>query len=148
MPVIFDRLIFFIPTMIKLRRHNEVFTHGVVIISLEALLWSLIVFALYTVMYIFRPHLFELITFSVPALVAWVVFIANSTYRYAHFGRIVKRDFYYVAYMRYIQPDALENYRKFLQEIDEMRPDELNGLLSQDIPYMHRQAVIRKIKFK
>ena len=71
---------------------------------------------------------------------------AHLVYRTINFDRVVKRDFYYNAYMRYIKPDTLVMYQLFLQRLDEMCVDDLEKMLrdTKSIPYIHRQAALRK----
>ena len=144
LPLIIDRVVFYIPKMTRLYFNGEIFLRGVIWSILEAVLWFALVVIIYTVMYFLQPHLFTLTTTSLPAYFAWAVSVVHMIYRVMNFERVVIKNFYYVAYMRYIKPEALKDYQDFINKLDDLSLEELTGLLDGDLPYMHRQAALRK----
>ncbi len=144
LPLIFDRVIFFLPKMIQMAKRDEVTRKGIFATIGEIALWIGVVAAVFGYLLLWRPVLFELVTVSHPAFVAWGIGTLYFIYRVTHFDRIIKRDFYYNGYMRYITPTALNAYQRFIQDLDSLYIEDLERLLSQDLPYMHRQAVLRK----
>ena len=143
-PVIFDRVVFHLPKMIQLHRSKEVMLRGIFYSVGEIILWVGILFTAYTYLYLFQPNLFFLTTRSQAAFMAWGISIAHMVYRILNFDRIIKRKFYYVAYMRHIEPRALQAYQGFIEDLDIMAVGEIMALLETELPYMHRQAAMRK----
>jgi hypothetical protein len=146
LPIVLDRIIFYIPKLFILSRNNEVYYRSVVLTFLEVVLWVTIIAAIYIVLYLYQPHLFALVTTDYPALVAWIICIANIVVRLKNFDRIIKRNFYYEIYMRYIKPEALSEYTKFIEELDSLDIDEIVKLTDEPMRYMHKQAVLRKLR--
>ena len=48
--------------------------------------------------------------------------------------------------MRYIKPEALSEYMNFIEELDSLGLDEIKALEEKPMRYMHKQAVLRKLK--
>ena len=143
-PAILDRIVFYIPKMIKLYRNDEVFFSGIVWSIVETVFWILVIATSYTCFYFFMRNLFMLTTVSPAAFAAWIICIVHLVYRIKNFDRIVKKNFYYAVYMRHIKPESLKQYQTFIDDLDTMELDDLSALLNKDLPYMHRQAVLRK----
>ena len=145
-PIILDRIIFYIPKLFLLARNNEVFYRSVFLTFMEAVLWICISVGIYVYLYFFQPHLFELATTGYPALVAWGICIINLVLRFMRFDRTIKRNFYYEIYMRYIKPEALNEYMSFIEDLDSLEIEEIKELVNEPMRYMHKQAVLRKLK--
>lgn len=145
-PIVLERIIFYIPKLIMLSRNNEVYYKSVLFTVLEVVLWVGIPLVVYCYLYYFQNRLFVLSTTSIPALVAWIISILYIFRRLTNFDRTIKRDFYYDIYMRYIKPEALSEYMNFIEELDTLELDKLKELANQPIKYMHKQAVLRKLK--
>ena len=145
-PLICDRLFFFLPKLLRFARNGETYYRGVVFSVWDVILWSAIMAGAYLYLYFFQPPLFQLTTLAPPAIAAWIVGIVHAIYRTVHFDKIVKKDFYYSAYMRYIKPETLRKYQQFLQNLDDMKIGELEELLENEksLSYMYLQAVQRK----
>ena len=146
LPIVLDRVIFYIPKLFLLSRNKEVYYRSVVITFLEVVLWVVISVGLYIVLYIYLPHLFVMVTSGVPVLIAGAICITNIVIRLVNFDRIIKRNFYYDIYMRYIKPDALSEYMQFIEDLDSLEIDEIKELAEQPMRYMHKQATLRKLK--
>ena len=145
LPLVIDRVVFYIPTLLHLRRKKEVLSRGVPLTFFEVLLWVGLVAGVYTAIYFISPDYFERITISPPALLAWTIGLGRMAYRFSHFDRTIKRQFYYNSYMRYITPEAYNAYRQFLEDLDELDMEEMADLLEDpDLPYMQRQSVMRR----
>jgi|GEM_PF-2554021 hypothetical protein len=143
-PTILDRIVFYIPKMIQLYKNDEVFFRGIVWSVVETVFWIAIIVVSYVCFYLFAPNLFRLTTISAAAIIAWGICAFHIIYRSMHFDRTVKKTFYYVAYMRHIRPEALKEYQTFIDDLDALELHDVTGLLKKDLPYMHRQAVLRK----
>ena len=146
LPLIIDRLVFYIPKMISLYRTGEVFLKGTIFSILEMFLWLSIIVGSYLYLYFFQRHLFILTTVSVAAYIAWFISIIHIAYRFVKFDRVIKRGFYYVAYMRHIKPEALSQYQSFIEDLDDLDVKEIEDMLKTEQPYMYRQASLRKFK--
>jgi hypothetical protein len=164
LPLIIDRAIFYIPKMISLYRTGEVFLKGTIFSVLEMFLWLAIIVGSYLYLYFFQRHLFILTTTSVAAYIAWLITIIHLIYRFVNFDRVIKRGFYYVAYMRHIKPEALRKYQSFIEDLDDLsleeiekilktglpymynHADEIGNTLKTGLPYMYRQAALRKFR--
>ena len=146
LPLILDRIIFYIPKLISLSGKGEVYYRSILYTALEVLLWVSIILGLYFYLLFFQHHLFVLATSEIPALIAWQICILYLIFRYHNFDRIVKKEFYYGAYMRYIKPEALSAYKIFIEDIDSMEKDKLMELKNEPMPYMHKQALLRKTR--
>ena len=144
MPLLLDRLFFYLPRLYRLAKNKEVQGNSVPRTIVEILLWVVILCVIYIGMYFLKKSLFDAITSSIPALTAWGISAVYLIYRVVHFDQMGKREFYYNAYMRYITPEALAEYQHFIEDIDLLYIDDLDALLTRDLPYMHRQAVLRK----
>lgn len=144
LPLLFDRIIFFLPKTLHLAKRGEMSRKGIFSIIGEILLWVAVVVVVFGYLLLWRPELFTLVTVSTPASAAWGMGALYFIYRLASFDRIVKRDFYYNGYMRYITPTALNAYQRFIEDLDNLYIEDLEQLLTEDLPYMHRQAVLRK----
>ena len=143
-PMILERIVFYVPALIRLSRNGEVQKKGVFLTIGEIILWTSIVFVEYLFLYHSQYNLFKLTTVSTAAVIAWVIGAINIIYRFANFSKVVKKGFYYTAYMRFIKPEALDEYQKFIRDLDDLYVDDMDALLQKDLPYMHRQAVLRK----
>ena len=147
LPLIIDRIIFYIPKMIHLYKTGEVFLKGIIFSILEIFLWSAIITGSYLYLYFFQRHLFVMTTTSFAARIAWIIAVIHVLYRLVNFDRVIKRGFYYVAYMRYIKPEALSKYQSFIEDLDDLTAEEIeNKLRMEEMPYMYRQASQRKFK--
>ena len=146
LPIILDRIMFYIPKLFLLSRNNEVYYRSVLLTFLEVVLWVCLISGIYVSLYIFLPSIFNLATIGTPAIVAWIIALANIVRRFISFDRIIKRNFYYEIYMRYIRPEALSEYMNFIEELDSLGLDEIKKLSTEPMRYMHKQAVLRKIK--
>ena len=144
LPTALDRMIFYIPRMSRLYRRGEVFFAGVISSLAEALLWICVPAGAYLYLRIFQPCLYLLATESAAACLAWGMCAVHLAHRFLNFDRIVKREFYYVSYMRHIRPEALKRYQDFIGDMDTLDPGGLERLLREDLPYMYRQAALRK----
>ena len=147
LPTIIDRLIFYIPHMLRLYRRGEVYFRGSVWSALEILLWLAVLGLVYGGLYwLDRPLLWRML-WSIPALLGWLLGVVYTIFRIRNFESLVKREFYYAAYMRHIRPEALKRYQDFLAELDDLDESELWALLRQEgLPYMHRQAALRRLR--
>jgi hypothetical protein len=143
-PAILDRITFYVPRMIRLYKLGEVFFNGIVWTILEIIFWTGVIVTSYVCYYVFARNLFLLTTISSAAIVAWGIGIFHIVYRTKNFDRIIKKNFYYTAYMRYIKPEALKEYQKFIDDLDSLALEEIAELLNKNLPYMHKQAVLRK----
>jgi len=146
LPVVFDRITFYIPKRIQLSLRKEVYAISAVCSALDVFLWLGIVCAAYGGLFVFRRPLFVLTTTSVTAKTAWIIAALYLLFRIVRFDTAVKPGFYHVAYMRHIRPEALQAYQLFIEELDAMRLAEVDALLLTELPYMHRQAALRKRK--
>ena len=146
LPLIVDRIVFYIPRLIKLSISGEVYAKSIIFTILEVILWSGIIFGLYYYLFRFQNHLFALATTHWPALIAWQICIIYLIYRFVNFDRKIKKEFYYGAYMRYIKAEAYSEYLNFIEDIDNIDIEELKTLVNKPMSYMHKQAVLRKIK--
>ena len=146
LPIVLDRIIFYIPKLFLLSRNNEVYYKSVIITLLEVIFWVVVVAGIYLCLYLFLPHLFVLSTTGTPAMVAWVICIINLVLRFSKFDRTIKRNFYYEIYMRYIKPEALSEYMNFLEDLDTLEVEAIKELSAEPMRYMHKQAVLRKLK--
>ena len=146
-PLVLERLTFYIPRLGMLVKEDAVFKRSIVVTVAEVLGWSAVVVAIYVFLYNTVPSVFPLVTTAPVAWAAWGVAFVYLLYRFSFFGRTVKRDFYYSAYMHYITPHALQAYQVFIERLDDMSNTELEqqANLGKAIPYMHRQAVQRKM---
>ncbi len=144
LPVILDRMVFYVPMLIRLSKDGEVYPRSVRNTVLEIVLWVAVITLVYTYLYFFQHNLFDLVTRSIPAYIAWGIGGTHIVYRVFNFDRIIKRSFYYTAYMRYITPESLRVYHQFIEDLDSLYIDDLEGLLQKRLPYMHRQAALRK----
>ena len=145
-PLLLDRLVFYLPRLSYLTRTGEVQSRSVPYTVLEIALWTFVISVIYVGMYFLNPYVFQMITVSASAKVAWAITIFHLMYRTFYFDKIVKRNFYYNAYMRYITPKALSEYQRFIEDVDDLYIDDLTVLLEKELPYMHRQAVLRKYR--
>ena len=146
LPLILDRIIFFIPKLIVLSKNEEVYYRSILFTSLETVLWAGAITGVYIVLFKFQPFLFGLVTDAVPALLSWVICLIFLLRRFINFDRTIKRDFYYEVYMRYIKPEALSEYMIFLEELDSLELAQIDDLATKPLRYMHKQAVLRKQK--
>ena len=146
LPLLLDRLVFYLPRLSYLTRTGEVQSRSVPYTVLEIALWTFVISIVYIGMYYLNPYIFQMITISVPAKLAWTITVFFLIYRTFYFDKIVKRNFYYNAYMRYITPEALHEYQRFIEDVDDLYIDDLTVLLEKELPYMHRQAVLRKYR--
>ena len=140
LPLIIDRIVFYIPKMIKLYRAGEVFLKGTIFSVFEMFLWLAIIVGSYLYLYFFQRHLFILTTMSVAAYIAWFISITHIIYRFFNFDRVIKRGFYYVAYMRHIKPEALRKYQSFIEDLDNLDVSEIESMLKTGLPYMYNHA--------
>ena len=145
-PVVLDRIIFYIPKLFMLSRNGEVYYKSIVITFLEVIFWAVISVGIYIFLYYYLHHLFVLSTLGYPALVAWAICIINIVRRMINFDRTIKRNFYYEIYMRYIKPEAYSEYTNFIEDLDSLDVDEIKKLADEPMRYMHKQAVLRKLK--
>ena len=145
-PLILERIVFYIPTLIHLTRTKEVQRKGIFITIGTIVLWVFILFAEYSYLYFFQHNLFVLATVSPASIIAWIIGTAVLIYRFVNFSSVIKKSFYYNAYMKFIEPKALDAYQKFIQDLDALYADDLEMLLQKKLPYMHRQAVLRKLR--
>ena len=144
-PLVLDRIIFYIPRLISLRRKNQVLTKSIPVTIFDVMLWVVIIAGIYVYLYLFAPDYFVATTVSPPAILAWVIGAARLIYRFANFDQTTKKQFYYNAYMRYITPEAYAEYRTFLEDLDSMDLEEMNTILENpELPYMQRQSVLRR----
>ena len=143
-PLVVERIVFYIPTLIRLAKNREVQTKGVFITIGEVVLWVSIVVGEYAYLYYYQNNLFVFTTVSPAAIFAWVIGGTTLIFRTVNFSQTVKRNFYYNAYMRFIMPEALAAYQKFIKDLDDLYVDDMDALLEKKLPYMHRQAVLRK----
>lgn len=145
--LVLERLTFYIPRLSLLVREGAVTKRSVVITVAEVLGWSAVVAAIYLFWYFYFPYVFQQVTTEPVALAAWAVSAVYLLFRFSFFGRTVKREFYYSAYMHYITPQALHDYHVFIERLEDMNNAELEeqAALGRAIPYMHRQAVQRKM---
>ena len=146
LPIVLDRIIFYIPKLIVLYRNKEVYFKGVVITFLEVIFWVTISASIYIYLYIFQNHLFVLATTESPAIFAWFISIIYIIRRMTNFDRTIKRNFYYEIYMRYIKPEALSEYMNFIEDLDSLELNEIKELAAKPIKYMYKQAALRKLK--
>lgn len=147
-PTVLDRIIFYIPKLITLSREGSVYKKSVFITLSEVLGWTVAVGAVYTYFYLVYPDLFRVVTTSHMAILVWLVSAVNLASRYISFNKKIKKEFYYSAYMKYISPAALQAYLAFLEDIDNLYDEDLEALKKQKLPYMHIQAIDRKIAEK
>jgi hypothetical protein len=143
-PLILERALFYIPTLIRLALNGEVQKKSVFITFGEVALWTSILVGEYIYLYYFQNNLFVFTTVSPAAIVAWVIGALTIIFRIINFSKTVKRNFYYNAYMRFIMPEAFDAYQKFIKDLDNLYADDMDALLEKKLPYMHRQAVLRK----
>ena len=146
LPMVLDRIFFYIPKLVSLSRSGEVYYRSILLTSLEAILWAGIILGIYFYLYIFQHHLFVAATTGYPALVAWAITIIYIIRRFMNFDRTVKRNFYYEIYMRYIKPEAYSDYLNFIESLDNLELDEIKYLADEPLRYMHKQAALRKLK--
>ena len=144
LPLLLDRLVFYLPCLLRMTRSKEVQSISISQTITEIVLWIIILCATYTGLYYLRPTIFTMVSTSVVALCSWGITVINLIYRFLNFDRVIKRAFYYDAYLRYITPDALSAYKQFIADIDDLYAEKLDELLEDDLPYMHRQSVLRK----
>ena len=145
-PLIIERIVFYIPTLIYLTCTKEVQMKGVFFTIGSIILWIFILLAEYSYLYFFQHNLFVLATVSPAAIIAWTIGAVALVYRFFNFSTVIKKSFYYSAYMKFIKPEALDAYQKFIQDLDALYADDLEMLLRKKLPYMHRQAVLRKLR--
>lgn len=146
LPLILDRIFFYIPRLIRLSRNNEVYYRSIFLTTLEALLWTVIIICIYVYLYFFQNNLFLLATVKTPALIAWLITIMYIFRRLLRFDRTIKRNFYYEIYMRYIKPEALSDYLNFIEHLDTLELEDIKKLTNEPLRYMHKQAALRKLK--
>ena len=143
-PIILERLFFYIPRMIVYTSRGEVSYKGILYTVAEMLLWLAILVGLYVYFYCFQPEMFTLVTLSIPAKVAWVIGLTFVFYRLLSWRKTARGDYYQVSYKKFITPSALKAYQEFLDNLSRMSDDEVEELVSQDLPYLQQQAVLRK----
>ena len=144
-PLILDRILFYIPMLAYHSQKGEVAGRGIIITVLETLLWIAVPTIVYLGLYIFDYDYFVTTTSSPIALSAWIIGVGFLVYRIINYNRVIKRRFYYKVYMRYITPGAYEKYASFVNELDNKSLLELNGLIEQpELPYMYLQSALRK----
>ena len=144
LPLLMERIVFYLPLLYRLTKTKEVYARSLWFTMGEIILWTLVISGVYTGLYFLDKSVFRWVTVSPPALLAWVTTVGYILLRTIRFDKTVKRSFYYNAYMRFITPDALGAYQSFIEDVDNMDLDALQTQLSKELPYMHRQAVLRK----
>lgn len=145
-PIVLDRIIFYLPKLILLSQNKEVYFRSIVYTFLEVVFWVGLSTAYYIYLYMFQHHLFVLASTDFPALFAWLISLVYMIRRFLNFDRTIKKNFYYEIYMRYIKPEALSEYMNFIEDLDSLEIEEMKELANKPIRYMHKQAVLRKLK--
>ena len=144
LPLLLERIIFYLPRLYRLTQTKEVYARSLWFTMLEIVLWSLVISGVYFGLYYLDKSVFRWVTVSPPALLAWMLSVGYILLRAIRFDKTVKRSFCYNAYMRFITPDALSAYQSFIEDVDNMDMNALKSQLTKEMPYMHRQAVLRK----
>ena len=147
-PLVLERLTFYIPRLVLLARDKAVYPHSIALTIAEVLLWAAAVMLAYAILYTTFPSVFYMALSSPLALLAWALGAANVAYRHARFNRHVAQDFYHSAYMHYITPAALHAYQVFMEDLADMDDGELEAMsrLGRQLPHMHRLALRHKIE--
>ena len=146
-PVILERLAYYLPRLYFLVIEKAVFKRSIFMICFEIIGWTFVLVSVYYFFHSFFPGVFVLVSTSWLALGAWGVALLNMLYRLMRFNKVVKSEFYHKVYMHYITPHALQAYQAFIEELEDINDTELKkkAELGKAIPYMHRQAVHRKM---
>ncbi len=147
-PTILDRVVFYIPKLIVMSGEGTVYKKSVFITVGEVFGWLAVIVGVYGFFFFVYPDLFWLVFTSHMAISIWILSGFNILIRYINFNKKIKREFYYTAYMKYISPEALQAYLAFLEDIDNLYNEDLEALRKQKLPYMHLQALDRKISEK
>ena len=144
-PVVGDRLLFYIPKLIKESINNEVYIKSIFITFLEVLLWVGISACSYLYLYFYMPYTFELATIGSPAIVAWTTGAINTIRRLKIFDITIRKYYYYEIYMRFIKPEALAKYTEFVENLNSLDIETIRIMTGEPMQYIYKQAVVRKL---
>ena len=143
-PAVIERIVYIIPQLAKCAAKKEVIKKSVPITVWEVIVWLLITAAVYFVLYLFGSNYFYMATSSWPAIIAWLCGAINLTYRFVNFDRIIRHNFYLNIYMNYITPDTRQKFEEFADELNTMYLQDIERVMQEDLPYLYRDAVIKK----
>ncbi len=147
-PLVVERSVFYIPRLVLLVNEGSVYRKSIVFTVFEIAAWIAVTVAIYVFFAFAFPYVFQLVTVSPVALASWGVGALNMMYRFMHFNVTIKRDFYHHTYMHYVTPTALQEYQAFIDDLGDIPDEELAQMAERaaHIPYMHRQALSRRMR--